>query len=557
MGICAVNRVEWLVGDYAGHTQSFITVPLYDTLAKNAIEYIINHASVEIVLCTKETLGEITKAISKCKTLKYIVLMDDYASDKQFVANNPKAGYTHTFSQLEAIGKQNPVKDNLPSPDDLATICYTSGTTGNPKGVMLTHRCLLSGINAWWIRAPENYVRGNDDAVLSYLPLAHIYERQVEIFCLRAGARIGYFSGSTDTLLEDIQALEPTMFAGVPRVFQKIQDKVMAEVGKSNFIRRFLFNSAYAAKQSAIQQGLPAPSFWEKLVISKVKAKFGGKIKACLSGSAPLSVSTADFMKTCLADLVGEGYGLTETSAAGTGTDLEENGFGHVGTAIPTVEIKLVDVQDMNYLTTDKPNPRGEVWIRGTSVFKGYYRNPAKTNEVLTSDGWFATGDVGMWTPDGKLKIIDRKKNIFKLAQGEYIRPEYIENVYKMSPYIANVFVYGDSNTTFLVSIVVPDFEVIEDWAKQNGLGNIANNPKELCKNDKLMNLIRLDMERVAKQEELIGFEKVKRFILHDEDFSVENGLLTSTMKLKRHQAKLTFKSHIDKLYQQVAASKL
>ena len=414
----------------------------------------------------------------------------------------------------------------------------------------------MSAINAFYIRAPEEYVRGNDDAVLSYLPLAHIYEKGVELFCTRVGARIGYFSGSTDTLLEDIQELQPTMFAGVPRVFQKIQDKTLAEVGKSNFIRRFLFNSAYAAKQSAIQQGLPPPALWEKLVISKIKAKFGGKIRVCLSGSAPLSSKTADFMKTCLADLVGEGYGLTETAASGTSTDPDDP-LGNVGTATPTVEIKLVDVQDMNYLTTDKPNPRGEIWIRGTSVFKGYYRNPAKSNEVLTNDGWFATGDVGLWTQDGKLKIIDRKKNIFKLAQGEYIRPEYIENVYKMSPYIANVFVYGDSNTTFLVGIVVPDFEVIEDWAKQNGLGNIATDYKALCKNDKLINLIRLDMERVAKQEELIGFEKVKRFILYDEDFSIENGLLTSTMKLKRHQAKLAFKQPIDKLYQQVAASKL
>jgi len=557
MGICAINRVEWSVADYAGQSQSFITVPLYDTLAKNAIEYIINHAAVEVVVCTKETLDEIVKAIHKCPTLKYIVLMDDYQSDKAFVSQKPKAGFTHTMSQLEELGKQQPVKDVLPSPDDLATICYTSGTTGNPKGVMLTHRNLLSGINAFWIRAPEDYVRGNDDAVLSYLPLAHIYERVVELFCLRAGARVGYFSGSTDKLLEDIQALKPTMFAGVPRVFQKIQDKTLAEVSKSNFIRRFLFNQAYAAKSSALQQGLPPPSLWEKLVISKVKDKFGGRIKACLSGSAPLSVSTADFMKTCLADLVGEGYGLTETSAAGTSTDLEDDAFGHVGTATPTVEIKLVDVPDMNYLTTDKPNARGEIWIRGTSVFKGYYKNPAKTNEVLTSDGWFATGDVGMWTESGKLKIIDRKKNIFKLAQGEYIRPEYIENVYKMSPYIANTFVYGDSNTTFLVAIVVPDFEVIEEWAKQNGLGKIASDHEALCKNDKLVNMIRLDMERVAKQEQLVGFEKVKRFALVAEDFSIENGLLTSTMKLKRHQAKLAFKQQIGTLYQQVASSKL
>jgi len=564
LGICAANRVEWSVADHAGHTQSFITVPLYDTLAKNAIEYIINHAAVQIVICTKETLAEIVKVVDKCASLKYIVLMDDYDSDKAFVRaqraqqnKNAAVGFTHTLSELEALGKQQPVQDVLPTPDDLATICYTSGTTGNPKGVMLTHRNLLSGIHALYARAPPEFVHGNDDAVLSYLPLAHIYQRQVEIFCLRAGARIGYFSGTTDKLLDDIQALRPTMFAGVPRVFQKIQDKTLAEVSKSNFLRRFLFNQAVAAKASSIAQGLPPPALWEKLVISKVKAKFGGRIRACLSGSAPLSVSTADFMQTCLSDLVGEGYGLTETSAAGTSTDLHDSDFGNVGTPTPSVEVKLVNVEDMNYLITDRPNPRGEIWIRGTSVFKGYFKNPKISHEVLTEDGWFATGDVGLWTEDGKLKIIDRKKNIFKLAQGEYIRPEYIENVYKMSPYIANVFVYGDSNSTFLVAIVVPDFEVISDWARNNGLASIATDASALCKNEKLLNLIRTDMDRVAKQEQLIGFEKIKRFELSAEDFSIENELLTSTMKLKRHAAKLRFKSEIEKLYQQAANSKL
>lgn len=357
--------------------------------------------------------------------------------------------------------------------------------------------------------------------------------------------------------MNDIQALKPSIFVGVPRVFQKVQDRVFAEVAKSNFIRRFLFNQAYAAKQSSLDRRLPPPSLWEKIVISKVKAKFGGKLKACLSGSAPLSVRTANFLKICLADLCGEGYGLTETAATGTSTDLEDVSFGHVGTPTPTVEIKLVNVEDMGYRVTDVPNPRGEIWIRGTSVFKGYYRNPAKTKDVLSDDGWFATGDVGMWE-HGKLKIIDRKKNLFKLAQGEYVRPEYIENVYKMSEFITNIFVYGDSSNTFLVGIVVPDFEVmIDEWANANGLADICGDCEALCGNVKIVNLIRLSMERVAKQKELNGFEKVKRFALHHEDFSVDNGLLTATMKLKRHAAKIYLKQNIDELYRQVAASKL
>jgi len=292
------------------------------------------------------------------------------------------------------------------------------------------------------------------------------------------GGRVGYFSGNLDILVEDIQELQPSVFVGVPRVYQKIQDRVLSEVAKSNFIRRAIFNHAYSTKESAIDKGSDSPAIWDKLVFSKVKNRFGGRLRASLSGSAPLSAKTATFMKICLSDLAGEGYGLTETAAGGTSTDVLNTTWSHVGTPLPCAEIKLVDVPDMNYLTTDKPEPRGEIWIRGPCVFKGYYKNPAITSEVLTNDGWFATGDVGKWRDDGNLQIIDRKKNIFKLAQGEYIRPEYIENVYKQSPYITNAFVYGDSNTTFLVGVFVLDFENIQPWAKKTAWNQLFKTNK-------------------------------------------------------------------------------
>eukprot|EP01084_Bolivina_argentea_P038774 71691_1 len=442
IGLCSMNRSEWNMCDYAGHTQGFITVPLYDTLAKNAIEYIVNHASVSVIVCSKETLNEVVKAQKVCPTLKYIILMDLQNSDQQWIKkNNKSVGYTHTISQLLQFGKNNAnnlVPDNYAKTDDLCTICYTSGTTGDPKGVLLTHKALLTSVVSLSIKLQEEI--DEDTVHISYLPLAHMYEKLCELIILITGGSIAYWSGDVLTLLDDINECKPTVFMGVPRVYQKFQDKINMGVNESNFIRKFLFNKAWNSKVESIKNGTEPSALWEKLVFNKIKDRFGGRIKACVSGSAPLSANTANFLKACFSDIVAEGYGLTETSAAGTATHKMDNTYGQVGSVVNSVEMKLVDVTDMNYTINDEPMPRGEIWFRGPSLFNGYYKMDKKTEEVLTKDGWFATGDVGQWRIDGKLQIIDRKKNIFKLSQGEYIRPEYIENVYKLSAFVVNIF---------------------------------------------------------------------------------------------------------------------
>jgi len=559
MGICSMNRSEWAMADYAGHCQGLVTVPLYDTLAKNAIEYIVKHASVEVIVCSKETLGEVVKAQKVCPSLKHIVLMDLQSDDTKWLASNTasSAGFTHRISELisSAQASGDLLADNYADADSLATICYTSGTTGNPKGVLISHRGLMISVQS--IRSKIVDFLDEESVHISYLPLAHMYEKLVHLMLLVQGGCIGYWQGDTLTLLDDIATVRPTVFMGVPRVYQKFQDKIMMGVNEANFIRRTLFNKAFASKVSSLKEGTEPSAFWEKVVFSKVKAKFGGRIKACVSGSAPLSESTANFLKVCFCDIVAEGYGLTETSAAGTSTDQDDSTYGQVGSVGNAVEMKLVDVEDMNYTVDDEPLPRGEIWFRGPAIFKGYYRMKEKTDAVLTKDGWFATGDVGQWRLDGKLQIVDRKKNIFKLAQGEYIRPEYIENVYKLSSFVGNVFVHGNSSETYLVGIVWPDMEVMEGWCKQNGLGHIAKNPAEIIRNGKVKQAIRADMDRIAKREELTGFEKVKRIHLVQEDFTIDNGLLTSTMKLKRNVARQHFKDAITAMYAQAASSKL
>ncbi|ETO30003.1 hypothetical protein RFI_07116 [Reticulomyxa filosa] len=354
-----------------------------------------------------------------------------------------------------------------------------------------------------------------------------------------------------------------------------IQDQVWQGVNKSNPIRRFLFSRAYNAKQAALEAGDFPPSFWEQLVFRRVKARFGGQIKACSSGSAPLSAQTARFLQACLCDLVGEGYGLTETSAGGTTCSHFDTRFGHVGTPLSCVVYVCVCVSDRHFFfllqllcytfhtlkkkkkrTTDRPEPRGEIWLRGPNVFQGYFKEPEKSGEVLTGDGWFATGDVGKWCRDGKLQIIDRKKNIFKLAQGEYVRPEYVENVFKGSPFIANIFVHGDSTQTYVVAIIVPNFESLIEWASKKGIVP-PKDKKDLLKSPLVETLIRNELERLSQQEKLNGFEKIKQFVLVAEDFTIENGLLTTTLKLKRHEAKLKYQKEIEYMYATPTPSKL
>merc|ERR550539_1328786 len=369
-------------------------------------------------------------------------------------------------------------------------------------------------------------------------------ERAINLMALIRGSKIGFWRGDVDGLIDDMKVIKPPMFIGVPRIFQRIQDTVLNQINSSSFIAQWLFRTAYRRKLDAILNRQEPSKIWDRLIFNKIKAAFGGNITFIGSGSAPLSAELAHFLKVCLAPIVGEGYGLTETCAGGTGTHEFDLKYGHVGMPRTNVQLKLVSVPEMNYLVTDKPNARGEIWMRGPCIFKGYYKNQAKTDEVLRKDGWFQTGDIGEWRQEGRLQIIDRKKNIFKLSQGEYIRPEYIQNCYKLSRYIANIFVYGNSFENYLVAIIVPDFEALE---QVDGID--VNEPKDINKNLKVVELIKADMKIQEANAKLNGFEKVKKFKLIREMFTAENGLLTISMKLKRNAARNKFEKELKELY--------
>lgn len=277
--------------------------------------------------------------------------------------------------------------------------------------------------------------------------------------------------------------LRPTIFSSVPRLFNRIYAGITNAVQTSGVLKQRLFNAAYNSKKQAVMNGRKPSPMWDRLVFNKIKDKLGGRVRLMTSGASPLSPDVLEFLRVCFGCQVMEGYGMTETSCVISSMDETDNLIGHVGSPNTACEIKLVDVPEMSYTSEDQPHPRGEICVRGPIVFQGYYKDEVQTKEVVDDDGWLHTGDIGLWLPGGRLKIIDRKKNIFKLAQGEYIAPEKIENVYAKCKFIAQCFVYGDSFNSSLVAIVCVEPDVLKEWASSEGikyedLGQLCNDPR-------------------------------------------------------------------------------
>jgi len=309
-----------------------------------------------------------------------------------------------------------------------------------------------------------------------------------------------------------------------------------------------LFQTAYEAKRRAVAQGKTTP-FWDSLIFSKIHQQvFGGRVDGIVSGSAPLSPKVAEFLRVCFTTKVVEGYGLTETTAGCCMGSTKDMRCGTVGPPLCSLEFKLTDVPSMGYSSDDKPYPRGEICIRGNCISPGYYKNKEKTDEVFDKDGWFHTGDIGRLNEDGTLSIIDRAKNIFKLSQGEYVAPEYLENVYSRAPFVAQCFVHGESSQAYVVAVVIPDEETVKIWAKKN---NVEGTIKDWIKKPELKEAILQDMQKIAKEAKLLGYEVVKDIYLDSELWSSENGILTPTMKLKRPECKGKYLSQLNKMYKE------
>lgn len=534
-GIWARNRAEWLTTLLAGMHYKITNVGFYDAMSIQAVDYIIKQTELESVFCE----GALVKKIIDMKkkmlgaSLKNLIIYDEI--DKDLLTQAQELGLTvRSFSEVMAAGGrrgESKYPDFIEAdPKDVYIFSYTSGTTGDSKGVKLAHRNVIASA----VGVFDTIQLNEDDVLISYLPYPHSFEQCVTTAMILAGGSIGYYQGNPLKLTEDCAALKPTLFPSVPRLYNKIYSTIKQRMEEATGCKRWLIDRGFAAKTALAVNGVYTSGCYDALIFKKVKALLGGRVRAMITGSAPIDVEVLNYLKICFCINIQEGYGLTETSAAASLTKTEDPNAGHVGGPIPTLRIRLKDVPEMGYTAEDKPYPRGEVCMKGPSVFSGYFKRQDKTDEAFDPDFWFRSGDVGQVYPNGSIKIIDRAKNIFKLSQGEYIAPEKLENIFVLSTYVEQSFVYGDSLKNCLVAVVFPKQAAVDKFKQEHpGVDHLTS--------DAFKKAILDDMNKLATEHHCSSLEKPKAIHLVAEGFSVDNELLTPTFKLKRNVAKNVF----------------
>ncbi|KAL1349447.1 hypothetical protein AAHE18_07G157900 [Arachis hypogaea] len=520
--IFADTREEWFIALQGCFRRNVTVVTIYASLGEEALCHSLNETEVTTVICAQKEL----------KTL------------------------------VEKLGRENPVDADLPHPADVAVIMYTSGSTGLPKGVMMTHANVLATVSAVMTIVPD---LGRNDTYLAYLPMAHILELAAENLIAACGSAIGY--GSPLTLTDtsnkikkgtkgDATVLKPSLMAAVPAILDRVRDGVFKKVNATGGLSKKLFNLAYARRLQAVNGswlgawGLEK-ALWDFLVFRKVRAILGGRIRFILSGGAPLSGDTQRFINICLGAPIGQGYGLTETCAGGTFSDVDDTSVGRVGPPLPCSFIKLIDWPEGGYLTKDSPMPRGEIVIGGPNVTLGYFKNEEKTKESYKVDEkgmrWFYSGDIGRFHSDGCLEIIDRKKDIVKLQHGEYVSLGKVEAALSVSPFVDNIMLHADPIYNYCVALVVVSPSTLEDWASSKGIA--YSNLSELCKREDTMKEVHASLVKEGKKARLEKFEIPAKIELLPEPWTPESGLVTAALKLKREAIRKAFHEVLLKLY--------
>lgn len=556
VGIYGANCPQWIVAMQACNGYSLVCVPLYDTLGAGAVDYIIDHAEIDVVFIQDKKIKEILSPNCKsAKRLKALVAFTS-ATTEQTKEADQIGIKMYAWNDFLKVGKDNPRQPCPPQASDICTVMYTSGTSGQPKGVMLTHEShamYVKGVDLFMDQFDDKMT--TDDVFLSFLPLAHILDRMIEEYFFHKGASIGYYHGDLNALRDDIVELKPTLLVGVPRVYERIYEGILKAIAELRPLRRVIFNALYNRKLASMKAGYShktASPFADMLAFRKVKARLGGRLRLLISGGAPLSNEIEEFMRVTTCAYFIQGYGLTETLGPSTVCYIDDMALvGSAGVPATYTEIRLEEVPEMGYDPLGVPS-RGEICIRGKSLFAGYYKSPELTNEAIV-DGWFHTGDIGEMTPDGILKVIDRKKNIFKLSQGEYVAVEYLEKVYGFPPLVEDIWVYGDSFRSSLVAVVNPHQENTMKWAESNGYKGSFD---EICKLEGLKEYILKELAAVAQKNKLRGFEYIKGVVLDPVPFDIERDLVTATMKKKRKNMLNYYQSEIDTIYKKLEAQK-
>lgn len=500
-------------------------VTAYDTLGESGVEHSLLQSKPKAIFVDPHLLKTVSIPLKKAYSVEVLIYND--ASNQpvpqsqidDFKSSHPDLTVV-SYEQLRALGEENLVDPVPPDAEETYCIMYTSGTSGVPKGVPVTHGGFVSAVAGIYAVVEES-VSHRDD-ILAYLPLAHIFELVLENAVVFAGATLGY--GSPRTLSDanmrncvgDMRAFKPTVMVGVPQVWETVKKGIETQVSKSPLPIRSLFWSAISIKSYLVANNLPFATVFDGIVFSKVRTMTGGRLRFIVNGASGISSGTLNFLSMVIAPMI-SGYGLTETCGNGAlGSPLQWTPHA-IGPPPASVEVKLVSVPELNYSANAVP-PQGEILIRGGPVVKEYYENPEETKKAFTHDGWFKTGDVGEFDANGHLKVIDRVKNLVKLQGGEYIALEKLESVYRGVIVVNNVMVHGDSDNPRPIAVVSPNEKVLASKAAELGVGE-----HEMYQNSKVREAVLKDLQAAARNAGLSPMETVAGVVLVDEEWTPAN----------------------------------
>ncbi|KAI5460720.1 long-chain acyl-CoA synthetases & [Mariannaea sp. PMI_226] len=536
----------WLSMAHSCASQSISIVTAYDTLGKSGLQHSLNQTECTAIYIDAHLLPMATDVIRKSHVKTVIVNDRSLFATGEFVEFkrlNPELTVV-TFDELRQLGESNMVDPVPAKPSDIYCVMYTSGSTGPPKGVCITHKALVAGITGLFTCLEESV--SPKEVILAYLPLAHILEMALENGVLFLGGTLGYGHPRTmaDSMVKnclgDMHELAPTAMVGVPQVWETVQKEIIHKVESSNWIVRSLFWGAFSYKNFMSRNGLPGADLFDGIVFSKVRDSAGGRVRFILNGASGIADATKNFLSLVLAPML-VGYGLTESCATGAlGNPLEYSATS-IGAIPAAIDVKLVSIPELGY-SADAKVPQGEIWIKGTPLMQGYYDNPEETKKVLTPDGWLKSGDVGEFDADGHLRVIDRVKNLVKMQGGEYIALEQVEGVYRSAQIVSNVMVYADALHSRPIAVIMPREKALINIAEKLGVDqHDMHTDKSVCGN------VLAELQATAKRAGLSSIETVANVVITDEEWSPLNGLVTATQKVNRRVIHERFKKEIEK----------